>query len=103
PGVLFLLGSGLFLVGIAFKLSLVPFHSWAPDVYEGAPMAVTAFMSVVTKAGTLAVLGRFAYAALPPDTATAILIPLWTVAALSMLIGNLAALAQTDMKRLLAY
>ena len=103
PSLLLLMGSGLFLVGIAFKLSLVPFHVWTPDVYEGAPLAVTAFMSVVTKAGTLAVLGRFAYAALPPDTATSILIPLWAIAALSMLVGNLAALAQTDMKRLLAY
>ena len=103
PSVLFSLGAGLFLVGIAFKLSLVPFHLWTPDVYEGAPLAVTAFMSVVTKAGTLAVLCRFAYAALPAQTATALLVPVWTVAALSMLVGNLAALAQTDMKRLLAY
>ena len=103
PSLLLFLGSGLFLLGLAFKLSLVPFHVWTPDVYEGAPMAVTAFMSVVTKAGALAVLGRFAYAALPPETATAILVPVWVVAALSMLIGNLAALAQTDMKRLLAY
>jgi NADH-quinone oxidoreductase subunit N len=103
PTLLFLLGSGLFLIGLAFKLSLVPFHVWTPDVYEGAPLAVTAFMSVVTKAGTLAVLGRFAYVALPPDAATTILIPIWTIAALSMIVGNLAALAQTDMKRLLAY
>ena len=103
PSLLLLLGSGLFLVGIGFKLSLVPFHVWTPDVYEGAPLAVTAFMSVVTKAGTLAVLARFAYAALPPESANAILIPLWTIAAISMLVGNLAALAQTDMKRLLAY
>jgi NADH-quinone oxidoreductase subunit N len=103
PSLLLLMGSGLFLVGIAFKLSLVPFHVWTPDVYEGAPLAVTAFMSVVTKAGALAVLARFAYAALPPGSATAILIPLWTIAAISMLVGNLGALAQTDMKRLLAY
>jgi NADH-quinone oxidoreductase subunit N len=96
-------GAGLFLVGLAFKLSLVPFHAWTPDVYEGAPLPVTAFMSVVTKAGTLAVLARFAYAALPSDHAEAILAPLWVLAALSMLIGNLGALAQTDMKRLLAY
>ncbi len=97
------LGAGLFLVGLAFKLSLVPFHVWTPDVYEGAPLPVTAFMSIATKAGTLAVLARFAYAALPPDRAAAILVPLWVVAALSMVVGNLAALAQTDMKRLLAY
>jgi NADH-quinone oxidoreductase subunit N len=96
-------GAGLFLVGLAFKLSLVPFHAWTPDVYEGAPLPVTAFMSVVTKAGTLAVLARFAYAALPSDHAAAILAPLWVLAALSMLVGNLGALAQTDMKRLLAY
>lgn len=97
------LGAGLFLVGLAFKLALVPFHVWSPDVYEGAPLPVTAFMSVVTKAGALAVLARFAYAALPPDRADALLVPLWAVAALSMLVGNLAALAQTDLKRLLAY
>ena len=99
---LYVLGVGLFLVGIGFKLSLVPFHVWAPDVYEGAPVATTAFMSVVTKVGTLAVLARFTYAALPPDK-SALLVPLWIIAGLSMLIGNLAALAQTDMKRLLAY
>jgi NADH-quinone oxidoreductase subunit N len=97
------LGAGLFLVGVAFKLSLVPFHAWTPDVYEGAPLPVTAFMSIVTKAGTLAVLARFGYAALPAGHATAILAPLWVLAALSMLVGNLAALSQTDMKRLLAY
>jgi len=97
------LGAGLFLVGVAFKLSLVPFHEWTPDVYEGAPLPVTAFMSVATKAGTLAVLARFAYAALPSDHRFAILVPIWVLAALSMLIGNLGALAQTDMKRLLAY
>jgi len=100
---LFDLGCGLFLVGLCFKLSLVPFHVWTPDVYEGAPLPVTAFMSVVTKAGTLAVLARFAYAALSPQAAHAILIPLWIVAACSMIVGNVAALAQSDIKRLLAY
>jgi NADH-quinone oxidoreductase subunit N len=97
-------GAGLFLVGLAFKLSLVPFHAWTPDVYEGAPLPVTAFMSVVTKAGTLAVLARFAYAALPAGTqAHRLLLPLWIAAALSMIVGNVAALAQSDIKRLLAY
>jgi NADH-quinone oxidoreductase subunit N len=100
---LFTLGSGLFLIGFVFKLSLAPFHIWTPDVYEGAPLPVTAFMSVVTKAGALAVLARFAYAALPQANAQAILVPLWIVAALSMIVGNVGALAQTDMKRLLAY
>jgi NADH-quinone oxidoreductase subunit N len=100
---LYFTGSGLFLIGICFKLSLVPFHVWTPDVYEGAPLPVTAFMSVVTKAGTLAVLARYAYAALPQAQGQAILAPLWVVAALSMIVGNVAALAQTDMKRLLAF
>ncbi|GAC1309261.1 MAG: NADH-quinone oxidoreductase subunit N [Vulcanimicrobiaceae bacterium] len=100
---LYNLGCGLFLIGLLFKLSLVPFHVWTPDVYEGAPLPVTAFMSVVTKAGTLAVFARFAYAALPSAHAHAILLPVWIVAALSMIVGNVAALAQTDLKRLLAY
>src|SRR5471030_1325430 len=60
-------------------------------------------MSVATKAGVLAVLGRFAYAALPPQTASAILMPMWVVAAISMIVGNVAALTQVDMKRLLVY
>ena len=96
-------GGGLFLVGIAFKLSLMPFHLWSPDVYEGAPLPVTAFMSVVTKAGTLAVFARFAYAALPSGTHFALLIPFYAIAGASMVAGNLGMLAQTEMKRLLAY
>jgi len=96
-------GAGLFLVGIAFKLSLVPFHAWAPDVYEGAPLPVTAFMSVVTKAATLAVLARFIYAALPTAIAERVLLPIWIVAAISMIAGNVGMLAQHDLKRLIAY
>ena len=78
----------------------MPFHIWAPDVYEGAPLPVTAFMSVVTKAGTLAVFARFAYA-LPPGSK--LLLPFFIIAGVSMIGGNLAMLAQTDLKRLLAY
>jgi NADH-quinone oxidoreductase subunit N len=100
---LFDVGCGMFLIGLCFKLSLVPFHVWTPDVYEGAPLPVTAFMSVVTKAGTLAVLARFAYALVSLPQGQAILVPLWIVAAISMIVGNVAALAQTDIKRLLAY
>lgn len=107
PGVagsaLFWLGTGLLFVGIAFKLSLIPFHVWTPDVYEGAPLPVTAFMSVVTKAGTLAVFARFAYAVLPHATAGHLLLPIWIVAGISMIGGNVGMLGQTDMKRLLAY
>ncbi|MDP9025095.1 MAG: NADH-quinone oxidoreductase subunit N, partial [Candidatus Eremiobacteraeota bacterium] len=100
---LFWMGSGFFLVGISFKLSLVPFHAWSPDVYEGAPLPVTAFMSVATKAGTLAVLGRFIYAALPSGASGKLLLPIWIIAALSMIAGNVGMLAQHDLKRLLAY
>ncbi|MDQ2864852.1 MAG: NADH-quinone oxidoreductase subunit N [Candidatus Eremiobacteraeota bacterium] len=100
---LFWVGSGFFFIGIAFKLSLVPFHAWTPDVYEGAPLPVTAFMSVATKAGMLAVFGRFIYAALPAGAAGKLLLPMWIVAAISMIAGNVGMLAQTDLKRLLAY
>lgn len=100
---LFWSGAGLFLVGISFKLSLVPFHTWAPDVYEGAPLPVTAFMSVVTKAATIAVFARFIYAALPSGVAAALLLPIWIIAAISMIVGNVGMLAQHDLKRLIAY
>jgi NADH-quinone oxidoreductase subunit N len=99
---LYWLGGGLFLIGLAFKLSLVPFHVWSPDVYEGAPLPITAYMSVVTKAGALAVFARFAYA-LPAGSSHALLVPFFVVAGISMIAGNLGMLAQTDMKRLLAY
>ncbi|MBV8372121.1 MAG: NADH-quinone oxidoreductase subunit N [Candidatus Eremiobacteraeota bacterium] len=100
---LFWLGSGMFLIGLAFKLSLVPFHTWAPDVYEGAPLPVTAFMSVATKAAVLAVFARFVYAALPAGVSTGLLLPIWIVAGISMIVGNAGMLAQHDLKRLLAY
>jgi NADH-quinone oxidoreductase subunit N len=97
------MGLGLFFIGLLFKLGLVPFHVWMPDVYEGAPIPITAFMSVATKAGTLAVLARLIYGALDGPLHEAMLVPLWIVAGLSMIGGNVAALAQRDMKRLLAY
>jgi NADH-quinone oxidoreductase subunit N len=100
---LFWIGSGMFLIGIVFKLSLVPFHTWTPDVFEGAPLPVTAFMSVATKAGTLAVFARFIYAALPIGAAQPLLIPIWVVAGISMIAGNVGMLAQRDLKRLLGY
>lgn len=100
---LYWIGIGLFFIGIAFKLSLFPFHTWAPDVYEGAPLPVTAFMSVATKAGVLAVLVRVALTALPPGAANALLLPLWVIAGVSMIAGNVGMLAQVDLKRMLAY
>lgn len=100
---LFWIGSGMFLIGIVFKLSLVPFHTWTPDVFQGAPLPVTAFMSVATKAGTLAVFARFIYAALPAGVSDRLLIPVWIVAGISMIAGNVGMLAQHDLKRLLGY
>ncbi len=100
---LFWMGGGMFLIGLAFKLSLVPFHTWTPDVFEGAPLPVTAFMSVVTKAGTLAVFARFIYAALPVGVSSKLLLPVWIAAGISMIVGNAGMLAQTDLKRLLGY
>ena len=92
---LFWMGGGMFLIGLAFKLSLVPFHTWTPDVFEGAPLPVTAFMSVVTKAGTLAVFARFIYAALPAGVSSKLLLPVWIAAGISMIAGNAGMLAQT--------
>jgi NADH-quinone oxidoreductase subunit N len=100
---LFWMGGGMFLIGLAFKLSLVPFHTWTPDVFQGAPLPVTAFMSVVTKAGTLAVFARFIYAALPAGVGSKLLLPVWIAAGVSMIVGNAGMLAQTDLKRLLGY
>jgi NADH-quinone oxidoreductase subunit N len=100
---LFWTGAGMFLIGLAFKLSLVPFHTWTPDVFEGAPLPVTAFMSVATKAAALAVFARFIYAALPAATGDRLLLPVWIAAGLSMIVGNVGMLAQHDLKRLLGY
>lgn len=100
---LFDMGCGLFLIGVAFKIGLVPFHVWMPDVFEGAPLPATAFMSVVTKAGMLAVFARFLFGVLTPAHHERLIWPIWILAGLSMIIGNLAALHQVDMKRLLAY
>jgi NADH-quinone oxidoreductase subunit N len=98
---LFIAGFALFLVGIAFKLALAPFHLWTPDVYEGSPLAVTAFMAVAVKAAAFAVLARFAYVVFGHDSAA--LVPLWAIAVLSMIVGNLGAIRQTNLKRLLAF
>jgi NADH-quinone oxidoreductase subunit N len=98
---LFIAGFALFLVGIAFKLALAPFHLWTPDVYEGSPLAVTAFMAVAVKAAAFAVLARFAYVVFVHDSAA--LVPLWAIAVFSMIVGNVGAIRQTNLKRLLAF
>ncbi len=99
---LLLAGSGLVLVAIGFKVALVPFHMWTPDVYEGSPTPVAAFMSVGTKGAALAALLRILSQALPA------LQPIWlpllaALAALTMLVGSLGAIAQRNVKRMMAY
>jgi len=99
---LILAGLGLMLVGILFKVSAVPFHVWTPDVYEGASSPVVALISTAPKAAAFALLLRVIYEMLP--TLRPVWSPLlWVVAVLSMTVGNLAALRQTNVKRMLAY
>jgi NADH-quinone oxidoreductase subunit N len=95
-------GVALILVGLGFKASAAPFHTWTPDVYQGAPLPVVAFMSVGTKVAAIAVFLRLFVGAVPAAyTRWSVL--LGSVAALSMIIGALGALRQTDLKRMLAY
>ncbi|MGD0547620.1 MAG: NADH-quinone oxidoreductase subunit N [Terracidiphilus sp.] len=99
---LILAGFGLMLVGILFKVSAAPFHVWTPDVYEGAPTPVVALISTAPKAAAFALLLRVLYEMLP--TLHPVWSPLlWVVAVLSMTVGNLAALRQKNVKRMLAY
>ncbi len=95
-------GIGLVVVGFAFKASVAPFHQWTPDVYEGAPTAITAFMATATKAAALAVFLRFFDVALISEHAkwAPLLAALATV---TILVGNVGALGQTSLKRLLGY
>jgi NADH-quinone oxidoreductase subunit N len=102
PAPSLLAGIALVLVGMGFKLSLVPFHMWAPDIYEGAPAPVTAFVAVVSKSAVFALLLRF-FTATGSFDAAPLTAVLGAVAVLSMLAGNLLALLQTNVKRILAY
>jgi NADH-quinone oxidoreductase subunit N len=95
------IGVGLLLVGFGFKLALVPFHMWTPDVYQGAPTPITAFMSVATKTAVFAALIRVLQAL--PTHQQPWLPVLAVLAVLTMTLGNLAALRQTSLKRMLAY
>jgi len=99
---LLLVGAALILVGLGFKVAVVPFHMWTPDVYHGAPSAVTAFMAVGAKAAGFAALLRVLILALPA-LAVDLTPVLWTLAALTMILGNVVAIAQSNIKRLLAY
>ena len=99
---LLLIGAGLLIVGFGFKVALVPFHWWTPDVYEGAPTPVTAFMSVATKTAAFAAFFRVFLLALPVEAWDWRLV-MAGLAVLTMLLGNIAALVQTNIKRMLAY
>jgi NADH-quinone oxidoreductase subunit N len=99
---LFVAGMAMIIAGLAFKASAAPFHMWTPDVYEGAPTPVTAFMSAATKAVALVVTLRILVTAFPEQS------EIWSIAiavlaVISLVIGNFAALAQRSVKRLLAY
>jgi NADH-quinone oxidoreductase subunit N len=99
---LLLTGIALIVVGFAFKASVAPFHQWTPDVYEGAPTPVTAFMATATKAAAFGVLLRFFDVAVVGASGT------WapafaTIAAITMIVGNVGALGQASLKRLLGY
>ena len=98
----FYAGLAMILAGLAFKVSAAPFHMWTPDVYQGSPTSVTAFMAAATKTAALVVTLRVLVTAFPEQT------DVWTIAvavlaAISLVWGNLGALAQRDVKRLLAY
>jgi NADH-quinone oxidoreductase subunit N len=95
-------GAGLILVGFAFKVAAVPFHMWTPDVYQGAPTSVTAFMAVGAKIGGFAALLRVFVLTFPGLVAEFTPV-LWMLAALTLVLGNVVAIAQRNMKRLLAY
>jgi NADH-quinone oxidoreductase subunit N len=92
-------GIALMFVGLAFKVAAAPFHIWTPDVYEGAPAPVVGFMSTAPKAAVFAVLLRIMFEAHAPGRLALI----WVTAALSMTVGNISALVQNNVKRLLAY
>jgi NADH-quinone oxidoreductase subunit N len=97
-----LAGSALILVGFGFKVAAVPFQMWTPDVYQGAPTSVTAFMAAGAKIAGFAALMRVFSTAFP-SIATDLTPVLAVLAALTMIVGNVAAIAQKNIKRMLAY
>ncbi|OCI33067.1 NADH-quinone oxidoreductase subunit NuoN [Oerskovia enterophila] len=103
---LVLLGLVMVLAGLLFKIGAAPFHSWTPDVYQGAPTPITGFMAACTKAAAFGALVRVLYligSALPQDLQEKLVVALWVVAILTMVVGSVIGVIQTDMKRLLAY
>ena len=102
-GPLTAIGFVLLMAGFGFKLSLAPFHPWAPDVYQGGPTPVAAWLSVAPKAATLLVVARILVAMTPTLQANSWLNMLAVLSILSMIVGNAVAIAQRDLKRMLAY
>lgn len=99
---MFVIGIGFLIVGFGFKIASVPFHMWTPDVYQGAPTSITAYMATGVKAAAFGALIRVFYTALIP------FLPgwseiVWFIAVITMCVGNITALAQRDIKRMLAY
>jgi NADH-quinone oxidoreductase subunit N len=99
---LLLIGQAMIFVGVGFKLAVAPFHVWASDVYEGAPAPVTAFIATVSKGAVFALLVRY-FANLGDEVVQPFFPALAAIAVASMFVGNLLALAQTNVKRILAY
>lgn len=97
-----LLGTGLLIVGFGFKIAAVPFHMWSPDAYEGAPTVVTGFMSTGVKAAAVAAFVRVFLKGLDPMIADWAPV-LWWIAAATMIVGTVVGVAQTSLKRMLAY
>jgi len=102
PNLMTFAGAGLLLVGFGFKIASVPFHMWVPDVYQGAPTPITAFISAGPKAAGFAALLRvflFSFVTIELDWVTIV----WIMAVLTMTVGNVIAITQSDIKRMLAY
>ncbi|MEP6763142.1 MAG: NADH-quinone oxidoreductase subunit N [Gemmatimonadaceae bacterium] len=99
---LFLIGLGLLLIGFVFKIAAAPFHLWTPDVYDGAPLPITAFMAATVKTASFAVFARVFFEALGGAIGNWHAI-VWWLAALTMIVGNVFALSQKNLTRLIAY
>jgi NADH-quinone oxidoreductase subunit N len=97
-----LIGTALVAAALLFKVGAVPFHAWVPDVYQGAPTPITAFMAAATKIAAFGALLRVLYVAVPA-LANQLRPALWTIAILTMIVGTVAAVTQRDVKRMLAY
>ncbi|AEF42872.1 NADH-quinone oxidoreductase subunit N [Hoyosella subflava DQS3-9A1] len=97
-----LIGVGMLSVGLLFKVGAVPFHTWTPDVYQGAPTSITGFMAAATKIAAFGAMLRVFYVAVP-ELQVDWRPMLWAIAAITMLVGTIIAVTQTDVKRMLAY